>query len=101
MEFNIHLVMDDVKFNEEMNRIQQILNTSIVKGISVCVYTSRERLDLEENRKEEELAISVKIANAVTSFVHECKSRPRFVVAKGGITSSDVGTVGLEVKRQK
>lgn len=99
IEFNIHLVMDEEKFDDEIARIQQLVNKKIAEGTSVCVYTSRERLDLEEGRKEEELAISVKIANAVTSFVHECQPRPRFVIAKGGITSSDVGTVGLEVTK--
>ncbi|MBS4224313.1 four-carbon acid sugar kinase family protein [Lederbergia citrea] len=99
IEFNIHLVMDEIKFAEEITRIQQLVNSKIEEGITVCVYTSRKRLDLEDGRKEEELALSVKISNAVTQFVHECNPQPRFVIAKGGITSSDVGTIGLEVKK--
>ncbi|MBS4178684.1 four-carbon acid sugar kinase family protein [Lederbergia citrea] len=99
IEFNIHLVMDEIKFAAEITRIQQLVNNKIAEGTTVCVYTSRKRLDLEDGRKEEELALSVKISNAVTQFVHECNPQPRFVIAKGGITSSDVGTIGLEVKK--
>ena len=31
----------------------------------------------------------------------ELEIRPRFIIAKGGITSSEVGTKGLKVKRAK
>ena len=72
------------------------LMTKVSEGTTVVVYTSRERLDLGEGRGEEELALSVKISNAVTQFVNQCHPQPRFVIAKGGITSSDVGTIGLE-----
>jgi uncharacterized protein YgbK (DUF1537 family) len=65
----------------------------------VAVYTRRERLDLGEERKEEELKLSVKISEAVTSIVKQLKIRPNYLIAKGGITSSDVGTNGLAVKR--
>jgi len=41
----------------------------------------------------------VEISNAVTQFVNQCHPQPRFVIAKGGITSSDVGTIGLKVKK--
>ncbi|AOV06603.1 four-carbon acid sugar kinase family protein [Sporosarcina ureilytica] len=99
VEFNCHLVTNEDLFAEEIVRIQQLINTKIAEGTTVCVYTSRERLDLEDGREEEELALSVKISNAVTQFVHKCNPQPRYVIAKGGITSSDIGTIGLEVKK--
>jgi hypothetical protein len=63
------------------------------------VYTRRERLDLGEGKQEEELMLSVKISNAVTSIVQRLQVRPSYIVAKGGITSSDIGTKGLQVER--
>ena len=41
------------------------------------------------------------ISAALVNTVHEVVDtiRPKFVVAKGGITSSDVATVGLEITR--
>ena len=56
-------------------------------------------MDLGENRAEEELRLSVKISDAVTSIVKDLKVRPKYIIAKGGITSSSIGTVGLSVKR--
>ncbi|PIC64942.1 hydroxyacid dehydrogenase [Sporosarcina sp. P13] len=99
MEFHCNLVVDTEKFNEEVERIQQRINEKISEGTTVCVFTSRARLDLGEGRQEEELALSVKISSAVTQFVANCHPQPAFVIAKGGITSSDVGTIGLAVKK--
>lgn len=99
VEFDCHLVLNEEQFKEETNRIQTLINTKIDEGITVCVYTSRERIDLGEGREEEELALSVKISNSVTQFVRNCAAKPSFVLAKGGITSSDIGTSGLSVKK--
>lgn len=99
IEFNCHLVLDSEKFEAEVQGIIEKTEKLIAEGKTVAVYTSRKRLDLGENKKEEELKLSVKISDAVTSIVGKLKVRPNYIVAKGGITSSDVGTKGLKVKR--
>lgn len=99
IEFNCHLVLEPEKFTAEVDRIIEKCEGLISSGKTVAVYTRRERLDLGEGKKEEELKLSVKISDAVTSIVTRLKVRPNYVVAKGGITSSDVGTKGLQVKR--
>ena len=43
--------------------------------------------------------MSVKISDAVQSLVGRLSITPSFVIAKGGITSSDVGTKALAVKK--
>ncbi|RBN38228.1 hydroxyacid dehydrogenase, partial [Priestia megaterium] len=82
-----------------VNRIINEAEQLISQGQTVAVYTRRERLDLGEGKKEEELKLSVKISDAVTSIVRRLNVRPNFIVAKGGITSSDIGVNGLSVKR--
>jgi Uncharacterized protein conserved in bacteria len=99
IEFNCHLVLEPEKFTAEVDSIIERCEKLISSGKTVAVYTRRERLDLGEGKKEEELKLSVKISDAVTSIVTRLKVRPNYVVAKGGITSSDVGTKGLQVKR--
>ena len=42
---------------------------------------------------------SVKISDGVQRLVADLKVTPAFVVAKGGITSSDVGTKALKVQK--
>ena len=99
IEFDVHLVLEPEKFQSEIDRIVEVTNRLISEGKNVAVYTRRERLDLGEGKKEEELKLSVKISDAVTSIVTRLEVRPSFIIAKGGITSSDIGTKGLEVQR--
>ncbi|WP_337031276.1 four-carbon acid sugar kinase family protein [Paenibacillus illinoisensis] len=99
VEFNVHLVLEPDQFENELSRVVETTNQFILQGKNVAVYTRRERLDLGEDRKEEELKLSVKISDAVTSIVKRLEVRPSYIIAKGGITSSDIGTNGLEVKR--
>ncbi|MGG4470644.1 four-carbon acid sugar kinase family protein [Paenibacillus alvei] len=99
IEFQTNLVLEPDKFQAECERVIETVESLITAGKTVAVYTSRKRLDLGENKKEEELKLSVSISDAVTSIVTKLKVRPNFLVAKGGITSSDVGTKGLVVKR--
>ncbi|MFD1138196.1 four-carbon acid sugar kinase family protein [Paenibacillus urinalis] len=99
IEFDVHLVTDDTAFAAETKRVILEAEQAIASGKTCTVYTRRERLDLGEGMKNEELKQSVKISDAVTSIVQQLKVRPRFIVAKGGITSSDIGTKGLKVQR--
>jgi uncharacterized protein YgbK (DUF1537 family) len=99
IEFNTHLVTDDLKFAEEIDRVQKLCNESIMAGMTTVVYTCRKRFDLDTGNREDELRVAVKIARAVTGFVAGLPDRPRFIIAKGGITSSDIGTVALGVKK--
>ena len=99
IEFNTHLVIDDGKFAEERNRVQKLCNQSIEEGKTTVVFTCRNRFDLNTGNKEDELRIAVRIAAAVTGFVSGLPGRPRFIIAKGGITSSEIGTVALKVKK--
>ena len=68
-------------------------------GKTVCCYTSRALITADTGNKEDELRLSVRISDAVQSLVGGLSVIPKFVIAKGGITSSDVGTKALGVKR--
>jgi uncharacterized protein YgbK (DUF1537 family) len=99
IEFNTHLVLDNAAFEKEIYRVQETCNALLQSGITVAIYTSRKRFDLNTGSSEDELQVSLKIANAVTSFVSNLSCKPRFIIAKGGITSSEIGTVALGVKK--
>lgn len=53
-------------------------------------YTRRDRLDLGKEDPMAELEITRRIAGGVTKIAEEIRVRPRYVVTKGGITSSDI-----------
>lgn len=99
VEFQVGLVKQEDEFIREQNRVFQEMRTCIETGETVAVYTSRKRLDMDTGNREDDLKISVKISEALTSMIATLDIRPSFIVAKGGITSSDVGIKGLGVKK--
>lgn len=99
MEFNAHLACRPGGLAGEVERVVAWLETELRAGRSAVVYTSRSLLQLATDDKDEILRASVAISDAVTSVIARLGVRPRFLVAKGGITSSDVGTKALRVER--
>lgn len=99
IEFDVHLILQPEQFKAEIDRVIKESEALLCSGKTVTIYTKRERLDLGKGKKEAELKLSVEISNAVTSIVQRLKVRPSYMIAKGGITSSDIGTKGLGVKR--
>ena len=99
IELDATLVKDDAAFEAEVQRCLEKEETCIKSGRTVCCYTTRALITADTGDKEDELRLSVKISDAVQSLVGRLSVTPAFVIAKGGITSSDVGTKALAVKR--
>lgn len=99
MEFDSDLVLDEAAFQKEIENTLKTEEELISSGKTVVVYTKRKLLVVENDTKEDALIRSVKISDAVQSLVGKLKVTPAFVIAKGGITSSDVGTKALQVRK--
>ncbi len=100
VEFNSNLVLEgDEAFYNEVDRCVREEEKIIRSGKTAVCYTCRKLLELENDTKESALLRSVKISDGVQSLVGRLSVTPAFVIAKGGITSSDVGTKALAVKR--
>ena len=99
IELDATLVKDDAAFEAEVQRCLEEEEACIKSGRTVCCYTTRALITADTGDKEDELRLSVKISDAVQSLVGRLSVTPAFVIAKGGITSSDVGTKALAVKR--
>lgn len=99
VEFNSDLVLDEELFKEETKRVTEKIGKIVASGKTAVAYTKRKLLVVENDTKEDALIRSVKISDAVQSLVGNLEVVPSFVIAKGGITSSDVGTKALKVKR--
>ena len=71
--------------------------SEIANKRDVLIMTSR---DLKKgNDERESLDIGNTIAKALVDFLEQLKTRPRYLIAKGGITSSDMATKGLKMKK--
>lgn len=100
LELNQHLVVNPSAMEQEICRVVAAAESAIASGRTALVFTKRERLDVGGSR-EAELNLAVRISDAVTSVVERLAVRPAWVVAKGGITSSEIGVKGLGVKRAR
>lgn len=99
IELDATLVKDDAAFEAEVARCLAKEEECIKAGKTVCCYTTRALITADTGDKEDELRLSVKISDAVQSLVGKLSITPSFVIAKGGITSSDVGTKALAVQK--
>ena len=97
IELNVADLVDKQKCATTIDGILDRLENAITSGKNTVVYTSR-KLVIGENPSES-LAIGNAVSAGLVSIVSRLKSQPRFIIAKGGITSSDVATKGLGIRR--
>ncbi|HEX6554794.1 MAG TPA: four-carbon acid sugar kinase family protein [Ktedonobacteraceae bacterium] len=81
------------------HEVGQQLEAAIKAGHVGVVYTSR-KLVTSANPAEN-LEIGKKVSQALIAALRQVTSRPRFIIAKGGITSHDVAQKGLGAARAR
>ena len=86
---------------DEAKRVLRQAEADLASGRSAVVFTRRERLDLDTDDPDAQLRISTEISDALTGIIGNLCVTPSFIVAKGGITSSDVGTKALKVRKAR
>ncbi len=101
IQFHVNGWQTPGALEQETRRAAALAEEAMRKGQTAVVYTSRELVTPPSAAPEELLAISVRISDALTNVVSSLSFRPRFLIAKGGITSSDVGTKALRVQKAK
>ncbi len=97
IEFDVMEFVETQSADEYVAKVIQEVRSRLVAGRHVVVYTSRQYVG--EPDTQQSLVTGRKIAGALAQIVRNLGIRPRFLVAKGGITSSDVATKGLGVTR--
>ncbi|EMS57449.1 Fructose-bisphosphate aldolase [Triticum urartu] len=85
--------------DQEISRIVELGNAYIQSGRDTLIVTSRQLIT--GKTPEESLEINYKVSSALVEIVRRIDSRPRYILAKGGITSSDLATKALEARRAK
>lgn len=98
VELSVPRLIDPDQREGEISRVAGAANEGLTEE-DVLVYTSREVVHADDNRTGLELGQA--ISGAVVEVMQRVdRHQPLgYVVAKGGITSSDVGTKGLNVRR--
>lgn len=81
----------------EIGRVTAAANRSVAARRDTVVYTSRELVT--GATAEESIRIQAGVADALIGIVRGIGTAPRYVLAKGGITSHDIAARALGVKR--
>ncbi|KAM5350962.1 hypothetical protein ACJ41O_003685 [Fusarium nematophilum] len=81
----------------DIERAIKLASEEIRRGQDVLVMTSRELIVGQD--AVESLDIGSTVAKALVSFLQQLDEKPRYIIAKGGITSSDMATKGLRMKQ--
>ncbi len=97
VELNVSaLLHTDTRAGEIAEAIVKV-QESLREGIDTVLYTSRKLAT--GTSATDSLEIAGIVSRSLVTVVANIEARPRYIVAKGGITSSDVATRSLGVKR--
>ena len=89
--------MSDENKAEEVARVARGADAGMKSGKDVAIFTTRRLVSGDD--AESNLAIGRKISTGLIDIVRSLSERPRYLVAKGGNTASDIATQALGVKR--
>lgn len=95
LELSVPALLDNP--DDTLFPLSQAINQHLQEGQTVVLSTSRKRIDAAS--EEANLFLSQTISRALVALVQALMTRPRFLIAKGGITSSDLATQALGVRR--
>lgn len=99
VELPVGELLKPTRANAAMAAARAAVESHLQAGRDVVVFTSREVLTGRD--VAESLGIAAQVSEALVAIVRSLGCSPRFVIAKGGITSSDLATKALGVKRAR
>lgn len=97
LEFDAESYKKEGGLQRQAEILAALADKEISQGKTAVIYTSRKVLTVDDDTKKS-LQLSVDISDAFTSIVARLATKPRFIIAKGGITSSDVATKALRIR---
>ncbi|MCI0538368.1 MAG: hypothetical protein L0Z50_24435 [Verrucomicrobiales bacterium] len=97
VEIKVPELRNEPAQTRELERVRRAVGDALQAVRKTLVYTSRSLVTGAD--AAESLAISGQVSNALVAVAQSISVRPRYIIAKGGITSSDIATRGLGVKR--
>jgi len=97
IEVKAKLLLDDASQANAIEAATDAANRALKSGLDVALFTSRDIVaGIDEGSN---LTINRRISDSLIAIVRGIDCRPSYIVAKGGITSSDIATKGLSVQR--
>ncbi|CAA9496755.1 MAG: hypothetical protein AVDCRST_MAG96-1765 [uncultured Segetibacter sp.] len=97
IEVNVREILHSEEVSAKVEAIIQQTDEWIAGGNNVVIHTSR-GLEVGSD-PESSLQINATVSGFLVNIMKGLKVRPKFIVGKGGITSSDIATKGLSAQK--
>ena len=98
-EVNVGQLLNDAAQSNEIERVVTQARLFLEQEQTVVIYTSRQLIT--GNDAQSSLSIGNRVSASLVAITMQLRDAVRFIVAKGGITSSDIATKALQVRRAK
>ena len=97
IEVSVKYLIDEKQRENEIRRVQQFISEGLTHSQDVLVYTSRNLITEYNNLTS--LQIGQIVSSGLVDIVRTLPVKPSWIIAKGGITSSDIATKSLGIRR--
>ena len=97
IEVRVEALLDSKCRPIEIKRVAKYIDNALQQLRDVILFTSRTLITGDD--PVDTLSIGNKISDGLVEIIKLISSRPRYILSKGGITSSDIATGGLNVRR--
>ncbi|MBE0582283.1 MAG: hypothetical protein IH612_00815, partial [Desulfofustis sp.] len=97
LEVRVEKLLDERCHQAEIDSVSRQATEALSRGLDCVIYTSRRLVTGAD--ADTSLAIGKIVSDSLIATVGSLAAQPRYLLAKGGITSSDVATRGLGVRR--
>jgi uncharacterized protein YgbK (DUF1537 family) len=97
IELNVREILKTGESLLQAENIIAQIDSAIAAGTDVVIYTSR-KLEVGAD-SERSLEINAFVSGFLVRIVQGLLVRPKYIIAKGGITSSDLATKGLSAEK--
>ena len=97
IEVRVEALLDSKCRPNEIERVARYVDRTLQESRDAVLFTSR--TVITGNDPVSTLSIGNKISDGLIEIIKMISSRPRYILSKGGITSSDIATGGLNVSR--
>lgn len=97
LEVAVPALLDTASRQNTVAQLARQVDAALQRGADLVLFTSRQLLTGAD--ADSSLAISQQVSAGLVAILQSLQAAPRYILAKGGITSSDLATQGLGVQR--
>lgn len=99
LEIAVPKLLTESERQVEIDRVVNLAEEVLLDGRVALLYTSRQLITGTDAAASLEIGRS--ISQSLVEIVRHLTVKPAWIIAKGGITSSDIATQGLEISRAR